>query len=185
MKGTQHFSRMNYNVRRGLREIVAPDHRVSKQEWALVLAEFDSTCAYCGTTATAENRGIVPDHLVAVTDFGELVPGNIVPACQTCNDSRGNKPWRTFLASRFPADAANRVARIEGYIAVHNYSPRSPEASLASEELAQYNDLVAEWEDFLVKAQELQSRVTHRRSQAANNSIQGTASKLASPDLKR
>lgn len=167
MKGTQHFSRMNYNVRRGLREIVAPDHRVSKQEWALALAEFDGTCAYCGATATAENRGIVPDHLVAVTDFGELVPGNIVPACQSCNDSRGNKPWREFLANRFPADAANRVARIERYIAVHNYSPRSPEASLSPEELVQYNDLVAEWASFLVKAQELQSKVAHRRSHAA------------------
>jgi len=167
MKGTQHFSRMNYNVRRGLREIVAPDHRVSKQEWALALAEFDGTCAYCGATATAENRGIVPDHLVAVTDFGELVPGNIVPACQSCNDSRGNKPWREFLANRFPVDAANRVARIERYIAVHNYSPRSPEASLSPEELVQYNDLVAEWASFLVKAQELQSKVAHRRSQAA------------------
>lgn len=130
MKGTQHFSRMNYNVRRGLREIVAPDHRVSKQEWALVLAEFDGTCAYCGATASAENRGIVPDHLVAVTDFGELIPGNIVPACQTCNDSRGNKPWRTFLASRFPADAANRIRRIERYVALctttRHAAPRHP-----------------------------------------------------------
>jgi hypothetical protein len=170
MKGTQHFSRMNYNIRRGLREIVAPDHRVSKQEWALVLAEFGSTCAYCGAAASAENRGIVPDHLVAVTDFGELVPGNIVPACQTCNDSRGNKPWRTFLINRFPADAASRIQRIEQYIAVHNYAPRSPESSLTPEELAQYNALVAEWESFLTKAQELQSKVVQRRLLAANNS---------------
>ncbi|MCL1633248.1 HNH endonuclease [Luteimonas sp. SX5] len=171
MKGTQHFSRMNYNVRRGLREIVAPDHRVSKQEWALVLTEFGGTCAYCGATASAENRGIVPDHLVAVTDFGELVPGNIVPACQTCNDSRGNKPWREFLAGRFPADAAGRIKRIEQYIAVHNYSPRSPESSLTPDELVQYNGLVVEWEFFLAKAQELQSKVAQRRSLAANNSF--------------
>jgi NMD protein affecting ribosome stability and mRNA decay len=162
---------MNYNVRRGLREIVAPDHRVSKQEWALVLAEFDGTCAYCGATASAENRGIVPDHLVAVTDFGELVPGNIVPACQTCNDSRGNKPWRTFLSSRFPADATNRIRRIEQYIAIHNYSPRDPESSLTPEELLNYKALIANWEAFLAKAQELQSRVAQRRTQGTNNSI--------------
>ncbi|MGY1488530.1 HNH endonuclease [Methylobacillus pratensis] len=161
---------MNYNVRRGLREIVAPDHRVSKQEWALVLAEFCGTCAYCGSNASAENRGIIPDHLVAVTDFGELVPGNIVPACQTCNDSRGNKPWREFLAIRFPADAAERIHRIEQYIAIHNYSPRKPESSLTLDELALYNGLIVEWELFLAKAQELQSRVTQRRSLEANNS---------------
>ncbi|MDB6061998.1 MAG: hypothetical protein JWM78_2101 [Verrucomicrobiaceae bacterium] len=169
MKGTQHFSRMSYNVRRGLREIVAPDHRVSKDEWALVLAEFGSSCAYCYAVASAENRGIVPDHLVAVTDFGELVPGNIVPACQTCNDSRGNKPWRAFLSTRFPVEATVRIRRIEQYIAVHNYSPRTLESSLTGEELSQYNALVAEWEGFLAKARELQSKVANRRSLAANN----------------
>jgi hypothetical protein len=168
-KGTQHFSRMNYNVRRGLREIVAPCHRVSKKDWVSILAEFREACAYCGSTRSAENRGIVPDHLVAVTEFGELVPGNIVPACQTCNDSRGNKPWREFLASKFPEDAANRIQRIERYITMHNYVPRSPTSSLSPDELAQYNALVVEWELFLARAQQLQSSVARRRSQAASS----------------
>jgi len=174
MKGTQHFPRMNYNVRRGLREIVAPDHRISKSEWALVLAQFANTCAYCYAAPSAENRGLVPDHLIAVTDFGELVPGNIVPACQTCNDSRGNKPWREFMAKRFPADYARRIGRIEEYIAAHNYSPRTPETALTVDELAQYRALVADWESFLAKAQRLQSLVAERRLLAANNSFKPT-----------
>lgn len=175
MKGTQYFSRLNYNVQRGLREIVAPAHRISDQDWARVLCEFDSTCAYCGAISSAENRGIVPDHLVAVTDFGELVSGNIVPACQTCNDSRGNKPWRTFLTDRFPADAMSRIHRIEQYIAVHNYSPRSPESSLTPQELAQYDALVAEWSDFLARARRLQSSVAERRSLEADSSSAPTS----------
>ncbi|MEE9928554.1 HNH endonuclease signature motif containing protein [Microvirgula aerodenitrificans] len=163
MKGTKHFSRMNYNVRRGLREIVASDHKISDRDWKLILSEFNGTCAYCGEPASAENRGIVPDHLVAVTDFGELVPGNIVPACQTCNDSRGNKPWRIFISNKFPVDANNRIRRIECYIEQHNYSPCSPETSLTPEELSKYNALLLDWEAFLFKARELQSRVAQRR----------------------
>lgn len=162
MKGTQHFTRMNYNVRRGLREIVAPDHRVSKEKWTLVLAEFSNKCAYCSSAPSAENRGIVPDHLIAVTEFGELVPGNIVPACQTCNDSRGNKSWREFIIQRF-TDAVERIKRIEHYISTHHYTPRTPESALTPEELEQYLQLIADWEVFLVNAQHLRSQVVKRR----------------------
>ncbi|HSI44492.1 MAG TPA: HNH endonuclease signature motif containing protein [Methylotenera sp.] len=166
MKGTQHFSRMNYNVRRGLREIVAEDHRIPQDDWLVVLSEFDNACAYCYAEASAENRGIVPDHLVAVTDFGELVAGNVVPACQTCNDSRGNKPWRTFLANRFPLEAEMRTHRIEQFIATHNYLPSSPELALFPDELEQYQALIADWESLLKKAQQLRSKVSKRRSEA-------------------
>jgi len=89
MSGTQHFSRMNYHVRRGLREIVAPSHKIGKAHWAAIPEEFNHACAYCGVRGSAENRGIVADHLIAVTEYGELVAGNTVPACQSCNDSRG------------------------------------------------------------------------------------------------
>jgi hypothetical protein len=33
MPGTNHFGRMQYNVARGLREIVAPNHVESAMEW--------------------------------------------------------------------------------------------------------------------------------------------------------
>jgi hypothetical protein len=164
MKGTQHFSRMNYNVRRGLREIVAPSHKITKSEWAAILAEFDGTCAYCGAGPSAANRGILPDHLVAVTEFGELVPGNAVPACQSCNDSRGNGDWRIYLRSRFPTEATLRSARIEEHIKKHAYAPCTPESALTEDELAEYNAILSAWDALLGKAQQLQSAVARRRS---------------------
>jgi NMD protein affecting ribosome stability and mRNA decay len=171
MKGTQHFSRMSYHVKRGLREIVAPSHRISKSTWAVVLDEFSHRCAYCGSEATAENRGIVPDHLVAVTDYGELVLGNTVPACQTCNDSRGNKDWREFLQARFPVEALARVAAIEAYIKGHGYSACTPESALTQAELMEYNEILQQWESLLQRAQALQAKVSMRRKAAANKAL--------------
>jgi RNA polymerase subunit RPABC4/transcription elongation factor Spt4 len=154
---------MNYHVRRGLREIVTSAHRLTKQEWAGVLKEFDGRCSYCDSASTVENRGIVADHLIPVTEFGELVAGNTVPACQTCNDSRGNKDWRAFLVSRHPNNAALRIAKIESFIKRHDYSPNSIENSLTAQEQKEYRELEHEWEKLLKKAQALKASVESRR----------------------
>jgi 5-methylcytosine-specific restriction endonuclease McrA len=46
---------------------------------------FDGKCAYCGETANTF------DHILAVTRGGQTTPGNILPACSSCNSSKGNK----------------------------------------------------------------------------------------------
>jgi len=168
MAGTRHFPRMNYNVRRGLREIVASSHLMTKSEWADTLREFEHLCAFCGSPSTASNRGLVADHLIPVTDFGELVAGNTVPACQTCNDSRGNKNWRTFLQSRFGDQAPSRIAKIEAHIREYNYTPCSPESSLTPEEQDEYRALHRHWEELLARAKSLQSVVAARKARSAS-----------------
>lgn len=159
---------MNYNVLRALREIVASSHLMTKKEWADTLQEFDGRCAYCGSLPTAANRGIVADHLIPVTEYGELVVGNTVPACQTCNDSRGNRDWRAFIQSRFPDEAASRIAKIEAHVGRYNYIPASPESSLTAQELEEYRDLLRRWDEFLARAKALNSAVAARRSRVAS-----------------
>ncbi|MDP3857945.1 MAG: HNH endonuclease signature motif containing protein [Stagnimonas sp.] len=183
MKGTQHFSRLGYNVRRGLREIVAPSHKIPKTAWLEVLNEFSQACAYCGAAASAENRGIVPDHLVAVTDYGELVAGNTIPACQTCNDSRGNKDWREFIRNRYPMDAAVRIKKIEDHVQRHNYVACTPETALAPQELSEYNEILVQWEQLLKRAQALQVSVAKRRKMADNQALKPTSPPSAGPRL--
>lgn len=62
------------------------------------LADFDGLCAYgCGSAATTH------DHIWPVGRGGRSVPGNVVPACQSCNSSKKDGdpiPWvdRGFLA---------------------------------------------------------------------------------------
>lgn len=167
MPGTKHFTRMQYNVSRGLREIIAPRQTMSKADWARVLQEFGSMCIFCGSEGTAENRGIVPDHLIPVTQFGELVLGNTVPACQTCNDSRGEKAWRPFLRTRFPGDAETQIASVERHLAKHHYHPASLESALSAEEREAYLALVQEWDAMLAKAKALHSAAERRRNGAA------------------
>lgn len=140
---------------------------MSKADWSRVLEEFSAICIFCGSEGTAENRGIVPDHLIPVTQFGELVLGNTVPACQTCNDSRGDRAWRPFLRTRFTGDAEAQIARVEGHLAMHHYHPPSLEDALSAEERKAYLALVQEWETMLVKARTLQSAAAKRRKSAA------------------
>jgi len=163
MPGTSHFTRMQYHVSRGLRETVAPRQTMSPAEWLRVRQEFGDVCIFCDRKATAENRGIVADHLIPVTQFGELVLGNTVPACQTCNDSRGEKDWRTFLRNRFPGDAQAQIGKVEGHLAKYHYEPPTLESSLSAEERETYLGLVQEWEKLLAKAKALQSALKRRR----------------------
>ena len=167
MPGTKHFTRMQYNVSRGLREVVAPRQTMSKKQWQQVLEEFGGLCIFCGSAGTAENRGIVPDHLVPVTRYGELVLGNTVPACQTCNDSRGEKDWRPFLRTRFPSDPENQIAKVEAHLEKYHYKPATLELALSPTEQKIYFALLEEWESLLAKARKLHSSAEHRRKNAA------------------
>jgi len=163
MPGTKHFGRMPYHVARGLREIVAPRQTMSKAQWQTVLEELGGLCIFCGQAGTAENRGIVADHLVPVTRFGELVIGNTVPACQSCNDSRGDKEWRPFLRSLFPGDAEVQIRRVEDYVTKFNYHPVSLEVALSATERERYKTLLRKWEIMLKMARRLRDAAGKRR----------------------
>lgn len=162
MAGTQHFHRMGYNVRRGLREIVASRQTLPEAEWAAVLEMFRSRCAYCDQGPTFENRGIVPDHLVPAHEFGELVRGNVLPACQGCNDTRGLDDWRMFVRKKFPGDVEEQIRRISDILSHHSYQPPSPEEVLLPDELAEYQQLLADFEAWLLRAKALHRTVASR-----------------------
>lgn len=149
---------MDYHVSRGLREIVAPRQTMSKASWQGILDRFDQRCAFCGENKTSENRGIIPDHLVPVTAFGELAPGNAVPACQRCNDSRGDGDWREFLAQNYPEHAKHRIQTIEAYLTDNPYVPASLE-KLAKDDQTAYADLLSGWDNLLQRAKNLRERV--------------------------
>jgi len=163
MAGTNHFSRIHYNFMRGLREIVAPRQKLNDEDWKVLLDRFDGRCAFCNEPATKENRGIVADHLVAAAQFGELVLGNVVPSCQTCNDSRGNQDWREFISERFPEDAAYRIQRIQECLDEHPYSPVTLDAALNDDERIKYKEIEREWDALLRRAKALREQVNTRR----------------------
>lgn len=56
-----------------------------------LLDSFDSLCAYCPERATTW------DHIVPVSAGGQTVPGNIVPACLSCNSRKGALDINDFI----------------------------------------------------------------------------------------
>ena len=73
-------------------------------------------CVYCGAEAATW------DHV-----FNRVVKGdfsghghqirNLVPCCRTCNESKGQKPWREFFDTRNPPDKDERVRLMEQFLA--------------------------------------------------------------------
>lgn len=51
-----------------------------------LLDMFDGLCAYCRLRPAS-----TWDHIIPISRGGETVPGNIVPACASCNASKGNR----------------------------------------------------------------------------------------------
>jgi len=70
--------------------------RHTLDDWKLILAKFDNECAFCGTR-DAVNK----DHLVPLCRGGTDWPENLVPACKTCNETKGG---------RDPVVAISRIA---------------------------------------------------------------------------
>ncbi len=95
-----------------------------QSEWeAVKKVDFEGACAYCGGRSTVTIDHAVPinkDHL------GEHRLGNLAPACGSCNGKKGNKHYRDFLLSKYrddPAQARERIARVEAHAAKYGYLP--------------------------------------------------------------
>lgn len=67
---------------------------VSEGDIRIRIFMFGEQCAYCG----GKYKHI--DHLIPVSRGGRNIFGNIVPACDKCNCSKGIKEWHTWYRSR-------------------------------------------------------------------------------------
>jgi 5-methylcytosine-specific restriction endonuclease McrA len=59
---------------------------VSPQEWQAICQRYGNRCAYCGKSKPLEQ-----DHVRPLSRGGTHEVGNIVPACKSCNASKGNR----------------------------------------------------------------------------------------------
>lgn len=164
MAGTKHFSRMNYHVQRGMRELLS--HRtMSKDEWNQIRKFFRNMCAFCGCEDTGNPRtGIVPDHLIPAVEHGENCIGNIVPSCQDCNDHRGKNEWRAYLLSEYSGDAEDRIKRIDEYLETYPYQlTDDPHEYITNEEAELYINLLEKWDEVWQQARRLRDQIKLRR----------------------
>jgi hypothetical protein len=95
-------------------------------------------CVYCG----AENPSRW-DHLHPVSDGGDSSPGNLVPACGRCDDSKQDRTIEEWAHSkskhRPPLERLPQIqARIERYRKLFVYLPKKFEEKLTRKQRAIY-----------------------------------------------
>jgi 5-methylcytosine-specific restriction endonuclease McrA len=66
----------------------------TQEEWLSLCARYDNKCAYCRSDARLSR-----DHVMPLTRGGTDNIDNILPACQPCNSSKGNRVMPDQLAS--------------------------------------------------------------------------------------
>lgn len=87
---------------------------LTEVEWQKALEYWNYCCAYCGT---GPNK-LTLEHFIPVSNT--LCPGtvatNVIPACSTCNFSKGNRNSWLWLKRRFGEEKAEEIA-----ITIHMY----------------------------------------------------------------
>lgn len=71
---------------------------VTPKDWERLCRRYGNRCAYCGSMATLEQ-----DHIVPIVRGGRHAIGNLLPACRSCNSSKGSKLLIEWLALRLAA----------------------------------------------------------------------------------
>ncbi len=79
-----------YQLRRSILES-ALENDYSETDHKKALEYFEG-CAFCGSKNTSRM-----DHLVPVISFGDFIRPNVVPACQVCDDSKGQKDYQEWM----------------------------------------------------------------------------------------
>jgi hypothetical protein len=137
---------------RALNDCLAP-RQFGQAEMQRTLQFFkmsEPECVYCGSREV--HRW---DHVVAISQGGETVLGNMVPACARCDDSKRDVPYEAWMSSsaagspksRGVGDIAERISRIQACARHFDYTVCPLEQRLSEQEnerLAQIRSRLAE-----------------------------------------
>lgn len=80
---------------RRVRERDGDIREVTEVDLRRLLDRYGNACAYCGS-----GHDLTLDHVVPVSRGGRHAIGNLVPACRSCNSSKGPKLLVEFRVSR-------------------------------------------------------------------------------------
>lgn len=82
----------------------------SHQQWKETVIFFGGECCYCGRTMRKGER-LTRDHLAPVSEGNRTTQDNIVPACSSCNSSKGASEWREWYMSQpfFSQERMNKI----------------------------------------------------------------------------
>ena len=84
------------------------------EQWESAKKHFDNSCAFCG-----KNYPLAQEHFVALTKGGEYSHNNIIPSCQSCNSSKGDKNFFEWYP-KFKHYSKARERKIIQYLGYKN-----------------------------------------------------------------
>lgn len=165
--------------------VIAPSlDEIDEALGILEMTPDDVRCVYCGDRSTEW------DHLrplvLQLRPTGYISEiGNLVPACGKCNQSKGNKPWRTWMkgtakrspAQRNVAELGLKMARLERYERWKSIVPVDFEKIVAPDlwqgYWKEYDQLIEAMKASQRLADELKSQIRagHDRITAAGKSV--------------
>lgn len=88
------------------------ESRITSQEWEAALRFFEDRCAYCGAKST---RPLQQDHFIPQSKGGNLSAKNVIPACCSCNASKGGRdPWAWYKGQPFFTN--QKAEKIKDYL---------------------------------------------------------------------
>ena len=135
---------------RSLKEEIC-DRSFSKKDISDVLNYFSNKgingCVYCGSSDLKRW-----DHLIPASEGGDTVKGNLVPSCSSCDDSKQNKEFKTWMnsdsdkspKSKGVDDIKQRITIIEKYVKQYKYKAIPVKERLSPETLAEYQEILQE-----------------------------------------
>ncbi len=91
------------------------DETFSEDDWKETKEFFDNRCAYCGS-----GEKLIIEHAIPInkTMLGEHKLGNLVPSCNSCNNTKAAKNYDDFLG-----DEIDKIQKIEEYMQLKEYKP--------------------------------------------------------------
>lgn len=85
------------------------------EQWQDCLNWWHGVCAYCGAQQSLFHI-LEQDHFIPVSDSGDYVASNIIPACKSCNASKSNQQAAAWLLKKFGKRKAKTILeRIQQY----------------------------------------------------------------------
>jgi len=88
----------------------ADESEESSVSWSDLKEAFNNECAYCGKSQDVAGP-LQQEHIIPFNCDGEYTLGNIIPACKSCNTSKGKKNMSEWYAQQcfFDKERLNKI----------------------------------------------------------------------------
>lgn len=131
----------------------------------------DLICFFCGGSAETWDHvnGIVKKGLYS--GFGHVIR-NLVPCCHTCNSSKGQRNYRTFLleSNRIAGDRQQKIKVLEKYTADVNRVDQNEIRVICTDDMVVFEHIQSQILYLMKKADEIAEKIRNTvrayRSQA-------------------